>query len=63
MSNSKEKCMVVCFFGSLGNVHKEWVPAGQSINITTQKFLKDCERGPYGLIQTLWKIVSIIAMC
>jgi hypothetical protein len=29
---SKEKCMVVCFFGSMGIVHKEWVPDGQSVS-------------------------------
>jgi len=32
VSKSKEKCKVVCFFGSMGKVHKEWVPAEQIVN-------------------------------
>jgi DNA-directed RNA polymerase subunit H (RpoH/RPB5) len=32
MSKSKVKCMLVCFFDSMGIVHKEWVPAGQTVN-------------------------------
>ena len=32
MSKSKLKCMLVCFFDSMGIVHKEWVPAGQTAN-------------------------------
>ena len=39
MSKSKVKCILVCCFDSMGIVHKEWVPAGQSINITTKTFL------------------------
>ena len=44
ISKSKVKCTLVCFFDSMGIVHKEWVPAGQSISITTKTFLKDSER-------------------
>jgi len=32
MSKSKVKCMLVFFFDSMGIVHKEWVPAGQTVN-------------------------------
>ena len=32
MSKSKVKYMLVCFFDSMGIVHKEWVPAGQTVN-------------------------------
>jgi histone-lysine N-methyltransferase SETMAR len=32
MSKSKEKCMLVCFFDSMGIVHKEWTPAGQKFS-------------------------------
>jgi len=53
MSKSKVKCMLVCFFDSMGIVHKEWVPAGQSINITTKTILKDSERESHGFVQTL----------
>ena len=53
MSKSKVKCILVCCFDSMGIVHKEWVPAGQSINITTKTFLKDSERESYGFVQTL----------
>jgi len=38
MSKSKLKCMLVCFFDSLGIVHKEWVRTGQTIN---QYYYKD----------------------
>jgi len=38
MSKSKVKCMHVCFFDSTGIVHKEWVPAGQTVN---QYYYKD----------------------
>jgi len=38
MSESKVKCMLVCFFDSMGIVHKEWVPAGQTVN---QYYFKD----------------------
>jgi len=38
MSKSKVKCMRVCFFDSMGIVHKEWVPAGQTVN---QYYYKD----------------------
>ena len=38
MPKSKVKCMVVCFFDSLGIVHKGWVPAGQTVN---QYYYKD----------------------
>ena len=44
MSKSKVKCLLVCFFDSMGIVHKEWGPAGHTINITTKTFLKDPER-------------------
>ena len=44
MFKSKLECMLVCFFDSMGIIHKEWVPAGQTINITTKPFLKDSER-------------------
>jgi len=30
--------MLVCFFDSMGIVHKEWVPAGQTAN---QYYYKD----------------------
>jgi hypothetical protein len=40
-TKSKVKYMLVCFFGSMRTVHKEWVPADRlSINSTTQKFLE-----------------------
>jgi len=32
MSKSKIKSMLVCFFGSQGIVHKEFVPQGQTVN-------------------------------
>jgi hypothetical protein len=32
MSKLKAKCMFVCFFDSMGIVHKEWVSAGQTVN-------------------------------
>jgi len=32
MSKSKVQRMLVCFFDSMGIVHKEWVPAGQTVN-------------------------------
>ena len=38
MSKSKLKCMLVCFFDSMGIVHKEWVPVGQRAN---QYYYKD----------------------
>jgi len=38
MSKSKLKCMLVCFFDSMGIVHKEWVPAGQTVS---QYYYKD----------------------
>ena len=38
MSKSKLKCMLVCFFYSMGFVHKECVPAGQTVN---QYYYKD----------------------
>ena len=38
MSKSKVKCMLVCFFDSMGIVHKEWVPAGHTVN---QYYYKD----------------------
>jgi len=38
MSKSKVKCMLMCFFDSMGIVHKEWVPAGQTVN---QYYYKD----------------------
>ena len=44
MSKSKVKCMLVCFFDSIGIAHKERFPAGQTNSqyyFTTQKFLKD----------------------
>ena len=34
----KVKCMLVCFFDSMGIVHKEWVPAGQTVS---QYYYKD----------------------
>jgi len=36
--HSKVKCMLVCFFDSMGIVHKQWVPAGQRVN---QCYYKD----------------------
>ena len=38
MSKSKLKRMLVCFFDSMGIVHKEWAPAGQTDN---QLYYKD----------------------
>jgi len=38
MSKSKVKCTLVCFFDSLGIVHKEWVLVGQTVN---QYYYKD----------------------
>jgi len=38
MSKSKLKCKLVCFFDSMGIVHKEWVPAEQTVN---QFYYKD----------------------
>jgi len=38
MSKSKLKYMFVCFFDSMGIIHKEWVPAGQIVN---QFYYKD----------------------
>jgi len=38
MSKSKLKCMLGCFFDSMSIVHKEWVPAGQTVN---QYYYKD----------------------
>ena len=32
MPKSKVKCMLVCLFDSMGIVHKEWIPAGQTVN-------------------------------
>jgi len=32
MSKSKVKCVLVCCFDSMGIVHKEWFPAGQTVN-------------------------------
>ena len=32
MSQSKVKCMLVCFFDSMGIVYKKWVPAAQTVN-------------------------------
>jgi len=32
MSKSKLKCMYVCFLHSMDIVHKEWVPAGQTVS-------------------------------
>jgi len=32
VSKLKVKCMLVCFFDSMRTVHKEWVPAGQTVN-------------------------------
>ena len=34
MSKSKIKSMLICFFESQGNVHKEFVPPGQTVNQT-----------------------------
>ena len=50
MSKSKVNCMPAFYFDSMGIVHKEWVPAGQTVNITTKTFLKDSEREPYGFV-------------
>ena len=61
-SKSKLKCMFVCFFDSMGIVHKEWVPAGQIINFTTKTFLKDSERESCGFVQTLPQTGSITTM-
>jgi len=60
MSKSKLKCMLVCFFDSMGFVHKECVPAGQTISITTKTFLKDSERESCGFVQTLPQTGSFI---
>jgi len=38
VSKSKLKFMLVCFFDSVGIVHKKWVPAGQTVN---QYYYKD----------------------
>jgi hypothetical protein len=59
ISKSKVKCMLVCFFESMDIVHKAWVPAGQSVNITTKTVLKDSERESYGLFQILPQTGSI----
>jgi len=34
MSKSKIKSMLICFFDSLGIIHKEFVPPGQTVNQT-----------------------------
>ena len=58
MSKPKLKCMLVCFFDSMGIVHKQWVPAGQIINFTTKTFLKHPES--CGFVQTLPQTGSFI---
>ena len=58
MCKSKLKCMLVCFFDSMGIVHKQWVPAGQIINFTTKTFLKHPES--CGFVQTLPQTGSLI---
>jgi len=47
MSKSKLKCILVCFFDSVGIVHKKWLPAGQTVN---QYYYKD-------ILERLRKIV------
>ena len=54
MSKSKVKCMFVCFFDSMGVVHKEWVPSGQTVSQYYYKdILEKLERESYGFFQTL----------
>jgi hypothetical protein len=38
ITKKKLKCMLVCFFDSMGIVHKQWVPARQTVN---QYYYKD----------------------
>ena len=53
MSKSKVKCMLVCVFDSMGIVHNEWVPAGQTVNQYYYKDIFETIREAYGFIQTL----------
>ena len=53
MSKSKIKSMLICFFDSHGIVHKEFVPPGQTIELSIGKSLKDSGKRWYVCDQAL----------